>query len=905
MGAFTDLKPEQIKTGGAFDDLKITIKNKYLSGGLVSDVGDIISTGQYATTGFLEKQLEKSSILKPSATGIFAGVQKRKSNIDLLRRIGADTGRGGLLTGQYTFKPTSFWHNFVRELPVATLGILGDIFLDPLLVLGKFGMIAKATGKIGGGIKLGAKSLAKEVPVVQKIGDALGRLVIPRFGETKILSELDKERIITEALQSEKNMKLTDTLIESPKAIQLRINQILRGGISVSEKEKPFRLMAQAIRDEIDKAGKIISDINPDLLSEATFKKGKGNYLTYLYTKYVSPTEEILVQKGLGLFGKKTRIPTDQFRPRMDFTENLSTKIKDFFNLPRGKRNNIFRGTEVMPAELNNFLTKNAKYISREEFFNQPTFGKFSDFYNARIRKDLGLIEEAGLPALQTLEKEGKAAIRVKFFDDLVQKGVFSELPTVTKRFQLPSSASLGKAADKFATRADFENIMRTIDTPSAEQQLWLRGLRLWKAWKTAYNPATIGRNDLTNFLVLNPLGGVNPWRLDIYYKSLRDWHRNGELWQAFKRAGGGLQSQASAELLDRATKLYKSDTQLQKTFAKVSDYHNAVVKFYGSQDTIFKFVNFVKGVAEDGLSQIDAMKRAKFYLVDYSEMPLIVNWLKQSPIGAPFISFTYGVSLPFAKTMLEHPEKLANYAKILRGMQSLGADIKVDPKELPDKYKEQPYSALKLPFKDKFGRPQFLDMRYIIPFNVLEVYSQNKNSLGQVPVLGQLFGNNPLIQIFSGLVTNKNPYTGKEIVNSGSTSGEAVMASMDYVQKTLLPSLSPQIPVRVNGKIEWGGFSLSKIASALQGRPDYAGRDRDLMATLFDVLAGIKVEPLDTDLQLKINKSQFKNELEDIAAQIFKIRASRILKDEEKSKEIERLKVKLNNIRNEFDKKN
>src|SRR3990167_9081933 len=105
--------------------------NQYLTGGLLSKAGDILSTGSFAQVGLTERLLEQRGVLKPTETsGIMGGLQQRKSNIELLRRIGSETGRGGLLTGQYT-PTTSVWHNFVREIPVTTLGIAGDIFLDP------------------------------------------------------------------------------------------------------------------------------------------------------------------------------------------------------------------------------------------------------------------------------------------------------------------------------------------------------------------------------------------------------------------------------------------------------------------------------------------------------------------------------------------------------------------------------------------------------------------------------------------------------------------------------------------------------------------------------------------------------------------------------------------------------
>src|SRR3990167_10336112 len=125
-------------------------------GGEVGKAGQLLQTGQFAQVGATEKLLETTGLLKKtdiSGTGIYAGIKEQKSNIGLLRRIGEERG-GGLLTGQYT-PSTSVFSNFVRELPVTTLGMAGDIFLDPLFFASKTKIVSKGLGVVGTGIKQG------------------------------------------------------------------------------------------------------------------------------------------------------------------------------------------------------------------------------------------------------------------------------------------------------------------------------------------------------------------------------------------------------------------------------------------------------------------------------------------------------------------------------------------------------------------------------------------------------------------------------------------------------------------------------------------------------------------------------------------------------------------------------
>ena len=164
VNPFDDLTLPQ---GSRFDDLitpmkqekglfKRTLKS---FGGAIGAVGRTLMIPQQATTGFIEKGLEKIGVLKPKTEGlgIAEGVKEQKSNIELLKRIGQETGTGGLLTGQYT-PSTSVFGNFIRELPVTVGGTLADIFVDPLFFASKIGAVAKGTETLGKEIITGAKA---------------------------------------------------------------------------------------------------------------------------------------------------------------------------------------------------------------------------------------------------------------------------------------------------------------------------------------------------------------------------------------------------------------------------------------------------------------------------------------------------------------------------------------------------------------------------------------------------------------------------------------------------------------------------------------------------------------------------------------------------------------------------
>lgn len=778
-------------------------------GGLVGAAGRLLTTTQAATTGLIEKGLEKVGVLKPRAdTGIIPAIQKQESNIDLLRRVGQETGKGGVFTGQYT-PSQSVFGNFIHEIPVATEGVLADIFLDPLTYVGGFGLVKRATTAVGGLVKEGATTLAHEIPAVQKMGDILGRAFVTRYGQSEAFKTLDIQRKIGESLAKENVSKLVSPVIERPAIIQQRVTQALKGA-GVTDNE--VKILADPIREELDRVGESISKLNPKLLSEETFQANKGTYFPRLYTDYEFAKDEEII--GQTFSPRAVSIPKEPFKARL-LTEEQS--------LAKGTR-----------------------------------------------------IEEAGYPALKRLTQLNVVEQRQKFFSETAKLASDEPKPGY---LQLSEDKSLGDLAGKFLPAAEYKAIADIRHIPSTIEEIYNRALSTWKTFKTAYNPATIARNDLTNFFVLNPLGGVGPHRLDVYARTASELMSKGPLYQLARQHGLEISTQQAAELTSKASRFYRENKGVvSQFFGKVGDFNNMVKNFYGSQDKFFKLANFIKGVTSDGLTPEKAIQRANFHLIDYSEAPELVNWLRKSPVGIPFISFTYGVSKPLAKTLLEHPEKLANYFKILRGVQlmnPLGETPAERAKEqgvLPDWISEGTF--LRLPVKDTYGRSQYVDLQYILPFNILETNS--------------ILPSNPLLNILAGQLTNKDVFTGRDLTLKSDTPTEAMQKRVTNVLGQLLPSLTPLI-----------GTSFNKIKNALEQRPDRNGFVKSKLEAFVDVLGGIKITPIDPTVEAQKRASERAKEIEELRSQLKTLMLDKSIFPEEKATRAEDIRQKLHDVGN------
>jgi hypothetical protein len=813
-GRFDNLISDE---GGRFNNLledePKSLRKKALSaiGGTVGKVGRVLSAGSQATAGVIERGLEETGVLedKGSGFGIVEGVKSQKSNVSTLQRIGKERG-GGVVTGDYE-PTTSVFGNFIRELPSTAIGVTGDIFLDPTFVLGKIGTVKKGVSATVSAITGTTKKIADKIPAVQKIGDILGqaygRLLIPRFGQSTEFAALDRARKIEESLIQEKVSKLVSPIIEKPAFIQKRISQVIKGSVTTDDE---LRFLAEPIREELDRVGESISNINPKLLNPKTFEANKGTYFPRLYTDFEFPkTEEGIVDTMFA--SRAVSIPKAPFKART---------LTEAESLAKGTR-----------------------------------------------------IEEAGYPAMKRLTQLEITEARQKFYQESSKLASTDAKPGW---IQLSDDKALGDLAGKFLPAAEYRAIAEIRRMPTKMEEMYGNALSLWKTFKTAYNPASISRNDLTNFFVLNPLGGVGLHRLDIYAKTLNEMHTKGHLYQMARNEGLEISTQQAAELTQKASRFYReNDTLVKQFFNKIGDFHKTVTNFYGSQDKFFKLANFIKGVTEDGMTPADALRRANFYLVDYSEVPELIKWARKSPFGVPFISFTYGVSKPLAKTLLERPDKLAAYFKILNGIQNMNPSGETQQERqaefdvAPEWIQEGTY--LRLPTKDKHGRGQYIDLQYILPTNVLE-----KNSI--LPT-------SPALVILSSLISNKDTFRNKDLTLNTDTPEEKAMKRAKFVVQQLVPSLAPF------------GYSFNKITALLQNRPDANGFVRETLPVLVDILGGIKITPIDPTIEAQKRAYEKRKDIEELRSQLRRIMLDKTIFPEEKEKQAEKIRSKLGEV--------
>ena len=205
----------------------------------------------------------------------------------------ARTGLSSLL--QLAPKPEtpSVGVNFLRQIPQVGAEFAAGMIEPESAIVGGLGKYVVGPVVRSGLFKETVNKGAKVVP------DWLKRLTTYRFGQPEGYKELAEGRIVKIGLGGEKAKEVGQELSKDiSRGKQLRTGQILKGGISTSQREAPLRTLAEKARTEL--TAKASEAVDEGLLNEDKFMANVKEYMPRLYRKYES------AKSGLPeLFGTK------------------------------------------------------------------------------------------------------------------------------------------------------------------------------------------------------------------------------------------------------------------------------------------------------------------------------------------------------------------------------------------------------------------------------------------------------------------------------------------------------------------------------------------------------------------------------------------------------------------------
>lgn len=685
-------------------------------------------------------------------------------------------------------------------LPGAIGGIALDIAVDPLTYVPFLGWGKAAVKGIKGIAKVTGKAAVK-APVIGTATEKVGNTLGRAF-----IYRFGQDPIYKEiAERSIKNIAVgNQNLLELARPLT-KLDSATQRAIAEARKlgkldDLSNELLAKA-KPAFDELDRLGKEaVEVGLLKAETYAENVGSYIARLYRKHEIP--EGIVGKVKTFFEKKPlRIDLSRFKKRTDIPED--------------------------------------------------------------VREAMGEILEAGYPTAKSLVQLNQAVERAKFFGEVAGKWAKD---TIEEGFsKLPDVKTLGELAGKAVPTPIFDDIQELIRIKGPAEKALSKIVGGFKFSKVILNPATHARNIMSNFL-LNSFEGLNPARLDIYAKAAKQIATKGDLYQEARGVGLGLDTFASKELKDIL--LGPEGATIGKKFG--SSWKNIVNKLgdiYQKEEEFAKMAQYIfqKG---KGLSPEDAYKVAERATFNYAQVTPFIKRVRESIWGFPFITFTYKATPQVAKTLITAPTKISNIGKIKTAIENQ-ADLKELTRERasePEWIRDGFY--IKLPVKDKFGRSAYLDLSYIMPFgdlitgNYLERDIKRETGLPESPAEAAI-KKLPFINIIRELGRNQDFYGNKIVRESDSLEKQLGDVFRHITKLYSPPAIADLIPggYRTTGERRPGVFT--RVAEVEKKGLEAGGAQTRTLTQELLRQVGLKISPIDVELQEKFMESEKRRALE------------------------------------------
>ena len=320
---------------------------------------------------------------------------------------------------------------------------------------------------------------------------------------------------------------------------------------------------------------------------------------------------------------------------------------------------------------------------------------------------------------------------------------------------------------------------------------------------KVSLNPPAQVRNFVSNGVLLQ-LSGVPLHKVPVYImRAAKEVYSNGKYWQIAKKYGVTESTFSTQEvfhikrdLLDLQMREGKLNTigHLHRAGAIVADKASDAYQF---SEALYKTAKIMHAM-ESGMSEGEAAIEAMKWLFDYSLVPKNVRYLRNAPIGMPFLTFQFKVLPRLAEVALLHPQRLIPWVTLFAGWPLLWAMMAGDDddeykrlqKALPQWLRERGHAMI-LPFKDEEGRSQIVDLGYFMPWSMYTQAAKDiaKGEVGDAIKTVGLFSG-PLTSVITATMTGKDAFTGRNIMNPGDPAGRQFIAGLNYTWDMMMPPI-------------------------------------------------------------------------------------------------------------------
>lgn len=573
------------------------------------------------------------------------------------------------------------------------------------------------------------------------------------------------------------------------------------------------------------------------------------------------------------------------------------------------------RSQEIIEANTGEYMAR----MYEKKLIKDPLF--FGNFKSLRLRvnglrkrkqlseealRSLGIVNE---PALATATRVREISISVannKLFNIVAKNPEWTAATNATgKMVKMPDVKTLGPLRGKFVIKGIADDINSIVGgSKNIAFEMYGRGMAAFKFGKVVLNPATHMRNMITNTMLLDMSGTSHADQVVLFPQMMSDYIKKGDIYQRALKTGA-IGGEFYGGDIKKIQEFYThgSKSNIGNWFNTMKIPFQKAGNTYQAEEQLAKMVKF-KDAIEKGASDKVAAEQAQKWLFNYTEIPDAIKIAKQV---APFITFTYKAIPRVVETGVNRPLNLYKYYAAFSAFNEASRKAQdMTPVEYAQELGALPPwmmrsiggfpSTLMLPYRDRDGRTQFMNLEYILPLGMApEVIERGIGRGGLAEAMGALVGN-PYFTTLSDLISNKN-FRGQDIVPFGSTKQEATTKTIEHLYQQLAPSLAPGIAGLK------GGYSWEKLMDAVHKKkvkfePDKV--KRELTPTVMDILMGLKVTPVDLKRSTIFKMQQKQRDIRDLESQLFSALGEVELSEEDKAKMINGFFQKIQKVVND-----
>lgn len=399
---------------------------------------------------------------------------------------------------------------------------------------------------------------------------------------------------------------------------------------------------------------------------------------------------------------------------------------------------------------------------------------------------------------------------------------------------KLPNYGRYHKLQDKYVPTRVAEDLTELVNMPSGLQALLEGYMRVWKKGVLVYNPATHGRNVISNtffFSTLARTSPANPSNWKHYGNALETLLARGAAWEKAARLGvigGDYHAAVIADLKRFAAN--PGNQSPGAVIAKLRQVDRAAGRVYSMEDDLFKVAAYLK-YTTTGMSEDAAASEVKKWFPQHDRTSKLAKLMAKKWYGMPFASFFDQTVRIMARAAKERPVATLTMMA-LPGLMNFVSGLVAGVSDDEDKILRasqggmEKYFTPYLPWRDAKGRPLTLDLRYIYPLanDILPTVSNH----GAIRLPWLMSG--PVPQTIVEQLSGRNLFTGKEFEGAGARAGAAVS------NLAPVPSLVKSAPKRIAKSLggsptaEDAAYAIVGSVAGLNARQPYAA-ERDVLA--------------------------------------------------------------------------